>query len=115
MCESAYLGVRGAQTTFATKRDSLKEQIGILTQRKSENGRVVAGLRDSLQLAAIGRIGRDGNKGSIQLDLTYPLTTLLKGNMDLSLDAQYFYGYGDTLLTYNQRSSIFRFGLALVR
>jgi phospholipase A1/A2 len=77
--------------------------------------RVVAGLRDSLQLAAIGRIGRDGNKGSIQLDLTYPLTTLLKGNMDLSLDAQYFYGYGDTLLTYNQRSSIFRFGLALVR
>jgi outer membrane phospholipase A len=77
--------------------------------------RVVAGMRDSLQLAAIGRIGRDGNKGSIQLDLTYPLTTLLKGNMDISLDAQYFYGYGDTLLTYNQRSSIFRFGIALVR
>jgi outer membrane phospholipase A len=77
--------------------------------------RAVFGLRDSLQLALIGRIGRDANKGSIQADLTYPLTKLLNGNMDLSLDAQYFYGYGDTLLTYNQKSSIFRFGLALVR
>ena len=77
--------------------------------------RVVAGLRDSLQLAAIGRVGRDGNRGSIQLDLTYPLTKLLNGNMDISLDAQYFNGYGDSLLTYNQRTTIFRFGLALVR
>jgi len=77
--------------------------------------RVVAGLRDSLQMAAIGRIGRDGNKGSIQLDLTYPLTKLLDGNMDISLDAQYFYGYGDALLTYNQKSSVFRFGVALIR
>ncbi len=77
--------------------------------------RLVFGLRDSLQLATIGRIGRDGNKGSVQFDLTYPLTKLLDGNMDISLDAQYFYGYGDTLLTYNQRSSIFRFGIALTR
>ncbi len=77
--------------------------------------RVVAGLRDSLQLAAIGRVGRDGDRGSIQLDLTYPLTKLLNGNMDISLDAQYFNGYGDSLLTYNQRTTIFRFGLALVR
>jgi HlyD family secretion protein len=38
--------MRGAQKTFETKRDSLQEQIGILTQRKGENGRVVAGLRD---------------------------------------------------------------------
>jgi len=38
--------IRGAEKTFETKRDSLQEQIGILTQRKGENGRVVAGLRD---------------------------------------------------------------------
>ena len=77
--------------------------------------RFVGGLRDGLQLAAIGRLGRDANRGSIQLDLTYPLTKLLRGNMDISLDAQYFYGYGDTLLTYNQKSNIFRIGVALVR
>ena len=37
--------IHGAEKTFETKRDSLQEQVGILTQRKSENGRVVAGLR----------------------------------------------------------------------
>ncbi len=77
--------------------------------------RVVGGLRDGLQLGMIGRVGRDGNRGSIQLDLTYPLTKIFNGNTDLSIDAQYFDGYGDTLLTYNQRTSIFRIGVALVR
>jgi HlyD family secretion protein len=64
--------IHGAQTTFATKRDSLKEQIGILTQRKSENGRVVAGLRDEqtaleTQIALInqeaGNVQQMVNKG----------------------------------------------------
>jgi phospholipase A1/A2 len=77
--------------------------------------RIVLGKRDGLQLATIGRLGSDYNRGSVQFDLTYPLTKLLNGNTDLSLDADYFYGYGDTILTYNQRSSIFRFGLAFVR
>jgi len=75
----------------------------------------VIGLRDGLQFSTIGRVGRDATRGSVQLDLTYPLTKILRGNADLSIDAQYFYGYGDTLLTYNQRSSVFRIGLALVR
>jgi membrane fusion protein, type I secretion system len=41
--------IRGAEKTFATKTDSLKEQIGILQQRKSENGKVVSGLRAEQQ------------------------------------------------------------------
>lgn len=77
--------------------------------------RVVTGQRDGLQLAAIGRIGSDFDKGSLQLDLTYPLTKIFHGNVDISIDAQYFVGYGDTLLTYNSYSNIFRIGLALVR
>jgi phospholipase A1 len=77
--------------------------------------RVVFGQRDGLQLATIGRLGSDYNRGSAQFDLTYPLTKASHGNLDLSLDANYFYGYGDTFLKYNQRSSIFRFGLAMVR
>jgi HlyD family secretion protein len=64
--------IHGAQKTFETKRDSLKEQIGILTQRKSENGRVVAGLRDEqtaleTQIALInqesGNVQQMVNKG----------------------------------------------------
>lgn len=77
--------------------------------------RVVFGQRDGLQLATIGRLGSDFDKGSLQFDLTCPLTKLLAGNLDVALDAQYFIGYGDTLLTYNRYSQIFRIGLALVR
>jgi len=77
--------------------------------------RVVFGQRDGLELSTIGRLGSDFDKGSLQFDLTYPLTKLLGGNVDVSLDAQYFIGYGDTLLTYNRYSQIFRVGLALVR
>jgi phospholipase A1/A2 len=77
--------------------------------------RLVVGQLDSLQLATIGRVGNHWNRGSAQFDLTYPLTKILHGNADVSLDAQWFYGYGDSLLTYNQRTSIFRMGLAVVR
>jgi HlyD family secretion protein len=37
--------IRGEEKTLETKRDSLKEQTGILNQRKGENGKVVDGLR----------------------------------------------------------------------
>lgn len=77
--------------------------------------RFVVGRRDGLQLATIGRVGDHLDRGSAQLDLTYPLTKLTKGNMDLSIDAQYFIGYGDSLLSYNRRTQVFRVGFALVR
>jgi outer membrane phospholipase A len=77
--------------------------------------RLVVGQRDGLQLATIGRVGSHWDRGSAQIDLTYPLTKILGGNVDLSLDAQYFTGYGDTLLSYNRSSNVVRFGLALVR
>jgi phospholipase A1 len=77
--------------------------------------RTVIGWRQGLELSALGRVGKNFNRGSIQLDLTYPLRNLLMNNFDVYLDAQYFYGYGESLLTYNQRTSAFRIGLALVR
>jgi phospholipase A1/A2 len=83
--------------------------------RGNSDLRAVIGWRDGLQLAAIGRIGTSFNRGSIQLDLTYPLTKLFHGNTDLSIDAQYFQGYGESLLTYNQVSSVFRIGFSIVR
>jgi len=69
----------------------------------------------SLLLSATGRIGDDANRGSLQLDLSYPLMRFLYGNVGLYLYAQYFLGYGESLLRYNERSSAFRVGFALFR
>jgi outer membrane phospholipase A len=77
--------------------------------------RSVIGWRQGLELSFLGRIGSDYNRGSIQLDLTYPIRDLLRNNVDLYLDAQYFNGYGETLRVYNQRTQAFRIGFALVR
>lgn len=38
--------IQGELTTFQSRRDTLNQQVGILTARKAENARVVAGLRD---------------------------------------------------------------------
>lgn len=77
--------------------------------------RAIIGWRQGAELSVIGRVGNHLNRGSVQLDLTYPLRNLLMNNLDVYLDAQYFYGYGESLLTYNKRSSTFRIGLGLVR
>lgn len=77
--------------------------------------RFVVGMRDGLQLATVGRVGDHGDRGSAQFDLTYPLTKIFNGNTDLCLDAQYFNGYGESLLSYNKRTQVFRVGFSLVR
>jgi outer membrane phospholipase A len=68
-----------------------------------------------LLLSATGRLGDDANRGALQLDLSYPLMRFLYGNVALYLYAQYFYGYGESLLQYNERTSALRFGFALFR
>jgi len=77
--------------------------------------RAVVGWRQGLELSFLGRIGSDYNRGSVMFDLTYPIRDLLNRNLDLYIDAQYFNGYGETLLTYNQRTQAFRMGFALAR
>ena len=57
--------------------------------------------------------GREG--GSIQLDLTYPMSQLLGRSLNMYLQAQYFSGYAETLLHYNERHDAFRLGFAIVR
>lgn len=76
--------------------------------------RAVAGWRRGLQLAALGRMGHEGNHTSLQLDLTYP-TMQLFSSFSVYLQAQYFTGYGESLLLYNQRTDVFRVGFALYR
>ncbi len=77
--------------------------------------RAVVGWRQGLELSVLGRLGSDYNRGSITLDLTYPIRDLLDNNLDVYIDAQYFNGYGETLRGYNVRSQAFRMGLALAR
>ena len=77
--------------------------------------RVVLGWQRGLQVSALGRLGDDADHGSLQLDVTYPMMRLLKGSFSLYLHAQYFTGYGESLLGYRERSDIFRVGMSLYR
>jgi outer membrane phospholipase A len=77
--------------------------------------RLTAGWRRSLQLSATGRVGNRGDRGSLQLDLSYPLLRITGESLTLYAFAQYFTGYGESLLQYDQRTSAFRAGIALYR
>lgn len=77
--------------------------------------RIVAGRAGGLQLAATGRLGEGGGQGSVLVDLTYPIRAFTFGNIDAYLDVQYFSGYGESLLNYNQNTEALRFGISLVR
>ena len=76
--------------------------------------RATVGWRRGLQLSALGRMGQDGDHRSIQLDLTYP-TMRFFGSFSLYLDIQYYRGYGESLLGYNQETDAWRFGFSLFR
>ena len=78
------------------------------------NLRTIVGWKRGLQLSAIGTMGKDANHGSVQLDLTYP-TMRLFGSFSLYLQVQYFNGYGESLIGYNQRTDVLRVGFALFR
>ncbi len=76
--------------------------------------RAVLGWRRGLQLSALGRMGHEGNHTSLQLDLTYP-TMRFFNSFSFYLQAQYFTGYGESLLRYNERTDVFRIGFSLYR
>ncbi len=87
----------------------------IADYRGNVDMRVVVGRIDGFELSALGRLGRDFDKGSLQLDATYPLQALGQGTFDLYLQGQFFTGYGESLLTYNQYTQSLRFGIGLSR
>ena len=68
-----------------------------------------------LQLRTEGRIGSHADRGSVQFDLTYPMSEILAGSFSVYLQLQFFNGYGESLLEYNKRESHFRVGIALYR
>lgn len=76
--------------------------------------RAVLGWKRGLQVSALGRMGQEGDHRSVQLDVTYP-TMRIFGSFSLYLNVQYYYGYGESLLGYNQKTEQLRVGLALFR
>jgi len=77
--------------------------------------RAIVGWSDHVQLATTTRVGKDFDRASLQLDLTYPMWKLPVLRSSVFLQAQYFTGYGESLLRYNERSDSFRAGFALFR
>jgi outer membrane phospholipase A len=94
---------------------SLSDNPDIKNFRGHVELRTIVGWTDWWQLSATGRVGDDWDRGSLQLDLTYPLMALFSKNVALYLHVQYFWGYGETLLHYNDRTSSLRVGFALFR
>lgn len=67
------------------------------------------------QLEAYVRGNPGEGHGSLQLDLSYPVSALSFFNLDFYLYGQFFTGYGESLLDYNRKDTRFRLGLGIVR
>lgn len=77
--------------------------------------RGMVGWADGVQLAVASNIGNGFNRANAQIDLTYPLFHLGGRSLAVYANLQYFIGYGESLLGYNERSSAFRAGFSLWR
>lgn len=77
--------------------------------------RAAVGWREGLEVSCLARVGDDWDRGSLQVDVTYPLRNVLSGNFDVYLDVQGFYGYGESLREYDEKTSAIRVGIAVVR
>ena len=93
----------------------LSDNADIADYRGHVELRGVLGWDDSVQLSALGRVGEGFDHGSVQLDLTYPMWRLPFLKSSVFLDVQYFTGYGESLLDYNERTWAVRAGFALSR
>lgn len=73
------------------------------------------GKPDGVELATTLRKGQMAGRGSAETRLSYPLSRLLPGTAGY-LMVSYFYGYGESLLTYNHKDPAqWRVGYALWR
>lgn len=77
--------------------------------------RAIVGWKRGLQISATGRMGDTLDRGALQIDLTYPMMRFFYSNFSFYLHAQYFTGYGESLVRYNERSSAFRIGVSMYR
>src|SRR5690606_19193627 len=72
------------------------------------------GSKGGLDLSATMRKGTRGNYGSLELNASYPLSKLSGGDLTGWLMLQYFGGYGESLLDFDQKlDSQLRLGIAI--
>jgi len=72
------------------------------------------GSKGGLDLSATVRKGTRGNYGSLELNASYPLSKLSGGDLTGWLMLQYFGGYGESLLDFDQKlDSQLRLGIAI--
>ncbi|WP_129640924.1 phospholipase A [Peristeroidobacter agariperforans] len=72
------------------------------------------GAKGGLDFWTTLRKGKRGNNGSIELNVSYPLSKLSGGDLTGWLTMQYFNGYGESLLDYNRKlDSQLRLGIAV--
>jgi phospholipase A1 len=91
----------------------LSDNPNIANYRGNADLRTVLNWKQKAQLAAMVRVGNTFDHGSLQLDLTVPLRDLPLLRSSLFFYAQYFTGYGESLLHYDQRETQYRFGLGI--
>ncbi|EKE85413.1 phospholipase A [Idiomarina xiamenensis] len=73
------------------------------------------GHEDGVLASLTGRLGNAG-KGSLQLDLSYPIREKIFSRAGGYIYLQLFHGYGDSFLTYDQKQDLqVRIGFAIVR
>ncbi|MDB5776447.1 MAG: phospholipase [Herbaspirillum sp.] len=93
----------------------LRDNPDIADYRGNVDLRLTFGKPDGFSFSTLLRKGRKSNTGSADSQLSYPLSRLIPGTAGY-LFADYFYGYGESLLNYNQKSvPQLRFGFSLSR
>lgn len=83
--------------------DTLLENPQIARYRGYANLDAALGARDGLSLAVRGRIGDHWDRGSLELNLSYPLDRITGGWAHGFAYLQGFSGWSETLLGYDQR------------
>lgn len=73
------------------------------------------GKNDKFAVTVTGRLGRNGDRGGVEANLTIPVKLARPLDFATYFMLQYWSGYGESLLDYNERSTALRAGFSLVR
>lgn len=99
---------------FYSYVDTLEDNRDLKYYRGYGRLSLVFGRNDGPSLMAAVWAGKDFKRRTVQLDLTYPIRTKLL-NFETYFLIQYFNGYGESLLSYREKSETVRAGISLVR
>jgi len=95
---------------------SLEDNPDIADFRGHSSLQLVLGHQKGIQLSSYRRGPIGGGKSSYLFDLTVPVKRIdHKKNFNFTFHSQLFTGYGENLLTYNQKETRLRFGIGIHR